>query len=78
MPMKRHVFLIFIWAAFFTAISCSQNPKDLAAKHTRKGDLYFSEKKFMEAAVEYRNAIKGAPEDAGLRWKLAQSAMEAR
>ena len=36
------------------------------------------EKKYKEAVIEYKNAVKAGPKDAALRFKLAKAALEAK
>jgi cytochrome c-type biogenesis protein CcmH/NrfG len=63
-------------AVFITA--CASSPEELVVKHTKRGDHYVQEGKFQEAVIEYRNAVKAAPDNAALRWKLAKAALEAK
>ena len=58
--------------------ACSSSPEELVAKHTQRADQYVQEGKFPEAVIEYRNAVKAAPDNAALRWKLAKTALEAK
>ena len=43
--------------------ACSRDPQSLKAKHQARGDAYAAEKKFAEAAIEYRNAVQAVPQD---------------
>lgn len=40
------------------ALACSESPEVKKAKHLEKGDQYFSEQKYKEAIIEYRNVIQ--------------------
>jgi len=58
--------------------SCSSTPAELVAKHTKRGDEFAQKEKYKEAVIEYKNAVKAGPNDAGLHFKLAKAALEAR
>jgi tetratricopeptide (TPR) repeat protein len=72
----RVLFRIFVLG--LTAIlllDCSSSPEAMLAKHTKRGDRYYAERKFPEAVIEYRNAVKAVPKDANAHWKLAKAAL---
>jgi tetratricopeptide (TPR) repeat protein len=68
--------IVFLISLFF--FSCSHTPEELVVKHTRRGDAYSEKGKLKEAVLEYMNAVKAAPDNAALRWKLAKTALEAK
>ena len=57
--------------------ACSRNPQSLKARHLARGDEYAAQKKFAEAAIEYRNAVQAVPQDGDVRIKLADALWEA-
>ena len=50
---------------------CSQEAKK--ERHWGRGEEYFSENKYNEAIIEYRNVLKIVPNDAKARYKLGIS-----
>ena len=57
--------------------ACSRDPQSLKAKHQARGDAYAAEKKFAEAAIEYRNAVQAVPQDGAVRLRLAETLWDA-
>ncbi|HEX2493175.1 MAG TPA: tetratricopeptide repeat protein [Steroidobacter sp.] len=57
--------------------ACSRDPQALKAKHQGRGDEYAAQKKFAEAAIEYRNAVQAVPQDGEVRLKLAEALWQA-
>ena len=57
--------------------ACSRDPQSLKARHLARGDEYAAQKKFAEAAIEYRNAVQAVPQDGDVRIKLADALWEA-
>jgi tetratricopeptide (TPR) repeat protein len=62
----------------FSVSSCSRTPEEKLEKHVKRGDGYVKEQKYKEAAIEYRNAVKAVPKDAGAHWKLAKVSLATR
>lgn len=62
--------LLVLCAAF--AASCT-NPETAKAEHVSRGEAYLKEKKYQEAALEFRNAIQIDDNLAAAHWGLAQS-----
>jgi len=55
------------------AAACSKDPEVAKREYVQSGDRYASEKKFKEAAIEYRNAIQQDPRFGEARFKLAET-----
>jgi len=53
--------------------ACSKDPERAKQAYLRSGNQYFDEKKYDEAAIQYRNALKQDPQFGEARYKLAQS-----
>ncbi|MFL6209324.1 MAG: tetratricopeptide repeat protein [Pyrinomonadaceae bacterium] len=67
--------LLFILLSVLLALAstaCS-NPAKAKAEHLRRGDQYLKEKKYPEAALEYRNALQLDERMAAAHWGLAQA-----
>jgi putative PEP-CTERM system TPR-repeat lipoprotein len=61
-----------IVVALVTA-SCARDPEVAKRDHLEKGNQYFSQEKFSEAIIEYRNAVKVAPTFGEARRRLAEA-----
>ena len=59
-------------AAFW---SCSRSNEEEFALHLGRGDRYAEQQKYAEAVIEYKNAVRAAPNDVATHWKLARSAI---
>jgi putative PEP-CTERM system TPR-repeat lipoprotein len=59
-----------------TAAGCSRSPEVTKQHYFASGNRYFERKKFREAIVEYRNAIKIDPRFGEARLKLAASYLQ--
>src|ERR1700741_711578 len=66
---KRAAVLILIVAA--TASACSKDPAAAKRGYLESGNRYFDQKKYAEAIIEYRNAIKLDPSFGEARRRLA-------
>ena len=53
--------------------ACTATPEEKKAKHMERGNKYFDQGKFNEAAIEYKNVIQADPKDAVAHHKLAQT-----
>jgi len=77
--MRRSGRMMVCWAVMAVFVgSCDRSPEAKLAKHLSRGDEYMKDEKFREAAIEYRNAVKAVPGDAGAHWKLAKTSLEAK
>ncbi|MEP7153044.1 MAG: tetratricopeptide repeat protein, partial [Nitrospira sp.] len=72
---KRLALLCALCVALST-LACSEAPSGRAAKHESRGDAYVQEEKFREAVIEYKNAVRAAPDNPSLQWKLAKAALK--
>src|SRR4030042_2131502 len=74
---RRLVFTLIILCCFiFSGLSgCSKEAKK--AKHWKRGEKYFSQNKFREAIIEYKNVLQLDPKDAPCRYKLGLSHLRA-
>jgi tetratricopeptide (TPR) repeat protein len=70
LPSIRTVVVV---AAIAAAGGCSSDPATKARKYVASGDTYFAEKAYPAAAIEYRNALKVAPDLADAHYKLAKT-----
>ena len=68
-------FIILFCFIFSTSLSCSQEAKK--ERHWKRGEKYFSENKFKEAVIEYKNVVQIDPKDAKARYKLGLSHLRA-
>lgn len=71
--MSRQVKLFAVVAALVMAVSCSKDPEKLKRQYLDSGNQYFSQQKYKEAVVEYRNAIQQDPKFGEARYKLAEA-----
>ena len=56
----------------FVALGC-QSDSERAAEHMKRGEELLTEKKYDEAVIEYKNATKLSPNDAGAHYGLAKA-----
>lgn len=71
---KKWVGIILIIISFFILsglAGCSKEAKK--ERHWKRGEKYFSENKFKEAIIEYKNALQIDSKDAKVRYKLGVS-----
>jgi len=66
---------VLLTLATTVLISCSGDPAARRDKYIKSGDAYVAQKKFGEAVVEYRNAVKEDPRSGEARLKLADAYM---
>ncbi len=71
--LNRRLALALLLAA---CTACSGDPNVTKQKYLESGNRYFEQKKFREAIVEYRNAIKIDPRFGEARLKLAASYLQ--
>ena len=65
--------LLAIAVVATVAVACSSNPERAKAEYLKSGDTYFAQKKYSEAAVQYRNALQEDPKSGEAHLKLAKS-----
>ena len=65
--------LLAIAVVATVAVACSSNPERAKAEYLKSGDAYFAQKKYSEAAVQYRNALQEDPKSGEAHLKLAKS-----
>jgi tetratricopeptide (TPR) repeat protein len=63
---------LIVFAAVLST-SCSKNPEVAKRTYLESGDSYFSEEKYQEAIVQYRNAVQQDPRFGEARYKLAEA-----
>ena len=63
--------LALAFATFFSA--CTRDPQILKKRHFDKGQTYFQQGKYPEAAIEFQNAIQNDPKFADAHYQLAQT-----
>jgi len=70
---RKLVFTLMILSLFIVSglSGCSKEAKK--AKHWKRGEKYYSENKFREAIIEYKNVLQLDPKDATCRYKLGLS-----
>lgn len=74
-PRARSVrALLLVLVALFaaSAVACS-NPEKAKAEHVTRGEAYLKERKWNEAALEFRNAIQIDDQLPAAHWGLAQA-----
>ena len=69
------IFIIISCVFFSGTVGCSQEAKK--ERHWKRGEKYFSENKFREAIIEYKNVVQIDPKDAKARYKLGLSHLRA-
>ena len=68
--------LMMIIVLLVGAAGCSKEAK--MERHWKKAEKYYSEEKFKEAAIEYKNVIKLKPTHATAYYKLAMCQLNTR
>ena len=69
--LAAHFFAIAL--VTMVAVGCSNNPERATAEYVKSGDTYFAQKKYAEAAVQYRNALQQDPKSGDAHLKLAKT-----
>ena len=72
MTVQRVLKTLSIVAAAVIVVACS-NPETKKAQHLQAGDVLVDQKKYAEATIEYRNALKVDEHFAEARLKLAKA-----
>ncbi len=70
--VQRPLVVCVIVVGAFAAISCS-DPEVAKRKYAASGKAYFQQKKYPEAIIEYRNALRFDPRFAEARYGLAEA-----
>ncbi len=65
---SKTIWVILFCFALLVLIGCSQEAKK--ERHWRRAEKYFSENKFREAIIEYKNVLQIDPNSAAARHKL--------
>lgn len=71
----NYVFVILICFVLSMLTGCSKEAKK--ERHWGRGEKYFSENKFKEAIIEYKNVLQIEPKDAKARYKLGLAYLKA-
>src|SRR4051812_13795522 len=72
MTRTRAAALITIFGCWAVASACAKNPEAAKQEYVRSGDQYSAQKKYQEAVIQYRNALKQDPKFGEARLKLAE------
>lgn len=73
MPSRRLLApLALAVALVFSLVACS-NPKEELAEHRKKGESYLAQKKWPEAAIEFKSMLKIDPNSAAAHYGLAKA-----
>lgn len=75
-PMTRWVVHCCALILLVFTLSCAKTPSEQAAKHEVRGDGYVQQEQFREAMIEFKNAVRAAPDNPSLQWKLAKAALK--
>src|SRR5688572_8295474 len=71
--VRLHIRCAVLSVVVLSAIACGKDPEIAKAEYLRSGDSYFTQQKYKEAALEYRNAIQQDPRFGEARLKLAET-----
>ena len=77
MIVQRVLKALPIVAVVLVIAACS-NPEEKKAQHVRTGDALVAQKKYAEAILEYRNALKIDEQFGEARLKLAKAYVETK
>lgn len=70
--VARSLAVVLVAFLSLAAISCS-DPEKAKAEHVRRGEAFLKDRKYHEAALEFRNAIQIDDNLAAAHWGLAQA-----
>ncbi len=73
MPCAHFARALVTFAVAGLAVSCGRDAQLVKREHVARGDRFVAEKKYREAAVEYRNAIAKDERFGEARYKLAKA-----
>jgi tetratricopeptide (TPR) repeat protein len=65
--------LALVASALVLCSACGLDPRATQARYVKSGDEYVASGKFVEASLQYRNAVQKAPNSGELRVKLADA-----
>lgn len=65
----------FLFLAILLLGSCATDPSKQKLKYLSKGEQYFSQSKYQEAVVEFRNAVQIDPRSTDAHYQLARAYM---
>src|SRR5262245_53101629 len=60
----------------FSVFACTTDPKVLTDRHIAEGDRYVAQKKYDDAALEYRIALSYSPRSGQAHLRLAEAFMK--
>jgi tetratricopeptide (TPR) repeat protein len=70
--MRKLLILSSLIITLLAQSACSQNPDEKRADYLMSADKYAAQNKYAEAAIQYQNALKIAPDDATTLIKLGE------
>jgi tetratricopeptide (TPR) repeat protein len=70
--MRKLVFLGLSITIFLLISACSKSPDEKRADYLMSAEKYAAQNKYAEAAIQYQNALKIAPDDATTNIKLGE------
>jgi putative PEP-CTERM system TPR-repeat lipoprotein len=73
MSFQKSLSILCVIVGAACGASCSPGNQDAVQQYVRRGDEYAGKKEFREAIIEYRNALKLAPQAADARLKVAEA-----
>src|SRR5215203_5048241 len=73
MKMTKYLTAALLIGSLGATAACSKDPEVAKREYVQSGDRYFADKKFQEAAIEYRNAVQQDAKFGEARLKLADT-----
>jgi tetratricopeptide (TPR) repeat protein len=70
--MRKLLILSLLMIILLSQIACSKSPDEKRADYLMSADKYAAQNKYAEAAIQYQNALKIAPDDATTLIKLGE------
>ena len=75
--MRRHFLLVIVVIVFFFT-GCSKSPEEKRTYYLKSAQEYVGQEKYAEAAIQYQNALKIAPDDVETLIKLGDVQLRLR
>lgn len=69
----RRTLALIVFPALLAGVACSSNPKAAARALAQSGQRYMDQKKFSDAAIQFRNALQQSPTDWQVRYQLSEA-----
>jgi predicted Zn-dependent protease len=69
----RRALALIVFPALLAGVACSSNPRAAARGFARSGQRYMKQKKFSDAAIQFRNALQQVPTDWQVRYQLSEA-----